>query len=256
MPPTPHTARRQEGRPPVNHHAATSSRSDAGQVRVTGRDLAGLVLTAEMQAAPYDLLAVALATRPERVRALVVRWRRAGLAATGRVGPGPAWCWLTPAGMRAVGLGYKARPPGLGRLAHIRAVLAVRLALQAGQPFRDGQAWWRSERHLRSALGGRPGHVPDAEVWWPPVPASPYPDEFWAIEAELTPKGTRRTTAIMTGLLTQTAPASHGEAARYDHVVYLCSPAALPAVQRAAATLPVPLAGRLDVRDLPQGALL
>ena len=148
----------------------TPSRSDAGQVRLTGRDIAGLVLAGEMHAAPYDLLAIALATRPDRVRAMAARWRRAGLVATSRIGPGPAWCWLTPAGMRAVGLRYKARPPGLGRLAHIRAVLAVRLALQAGEAFRDGQAWWRSERHLRSAAGPRPGHVADAEVHWPPVP--------------------------------------------------------------------------------------
>ena len=240
----------------MNRPSATPSRSDAGQIRLTGRDIAGLVLAGEMQAAPFDLLAVALATSSDRVRALAVRWRRAGLATTGRIGPGPAWCWLTPAGMRAAGLRYKARPPGLGRLAHVRAVLAVRLALQAGQPFRDGQAWWRSERHLRSALGRRPGHVADAEVHWPPVPGSPYPDECWAIEAELTPKGTRRTAGIMTGLLTATAAVPHGRAARYDHVVYLCSPAALPAVQRAAATLPAPLTDRLDVRDLPQGALL
>ncbi len=241
----------------MNRPAATPSRSDAGQVRLTGRDIAGLVLAGEMYAAPYDLLGTALATRPDRVRALAVRWRRAGLVATGRIGPGPGWCWLTPAGMRATGLRYPARPPGLGRLAHIRAVLAVRLALQAGDAFRDGQAWWRSERHIRSR-SGRPGtgHVPDAEVHWPPVPASLYPDECWAIEAELTPKGTRRTAAIMTGLLTQTTPALQGQAARYDHVVYLCSPAALPTVRRAAATLPGVLTARLDVRDLPEGALL
>jgi len=139
------------------------------------------------------------------------------------------------------------------------AVRRRRLAgsLQAGEAFQAGQAWWRSERHIRSRAG-RPGtgHVPDAEVHWPPVPASRYPDECWAIEAELTPKGTARTAAIMTGLLTQTTPAAHGQAARYDHVVYLCSPHALPTVQRVAATLPAPLAARLDVRDLPEGALL
>ena len=241
----------------MSRPAAASSRSDAGLVRLTGRDIAGLVLAGDMFAAPYDLLGAALAARPDRVRAVAVRWRRAGLAATGRIGPGPGWCWLTPAGMRAIGLRYPARPPGLGRLAHIRAVLAVRLALQAGDVFRDGQAWWRSERHIRSRAG-QPvtGHIPDAEVHWPPVVASLYPDECWAIEAELTPKGTRRTAAIMTGLLTQTKAGPQGRAARYDHVVYLCSPAALPTVQRSAGTLPAVLAARLDVRDLPEGALL
>jgi len=52
--------------------------------------------------------------------------------------------------------------------------------------------------------------VPDAEVHWPPVTASSYPDERWAIEVELTPKGTARTEAIMTGLLTQTVTDPNG----------------------------------------------
>ena len=112
------------------------------------------------------------------MRAIAARWRRAGLAATGRIGPGPGWCWLTRAGMR----GHRAaatRPgrPALGRLAHIRAVLAVRLALEASDAFADGQAWWRSERHIRSAAAGRPGtgHVPDAEVLLARRPGQPLP---------------------------------------------------------------------------------
>lgn len=43
--------------------------------------------------------------------------------------------------------------------------------------------------------------MPDAEVHWPDEPASPYPGQVWAVEAELTPKGSIRTTAIMTTLL-------------------------------------------------------
>jgi len=106
----------------------------------------------------------------------------------------------------------------------------------------------------------RNGHVPDAEVHWPDIDASPYPGECWAVKTELTPKGMIRTSAIMTGLLTRTTGwepgARPGRAPRYDHVVYLCTPAALPVVWRAAASLPVPLADRIDVRDLPEGALL
>ena len=56
----------------------------------------------------------------------------AGYAATGTLGPGPAWCWLTPAGMAVTGLRYPASRPAVSRLAHIRAVLAVRLWLEAG----------------------------------------------------------------------------------------------------------------------------
>lgn len=67
---------------------------------------------------------------PDRLRAIVARWRRAGYAGTGRLGPGPAWCWLTRQGMAVTGLRYPASQPSLGRLAHIRAVLAARLWLQ------------------------------------------------------------------------------------------------------------------------------
>jgi len=239
---------------------AAGRRSDAGVTRLTGRDITGLVLAAEMYAAPYDLLAAALGVRQDRLRAITARWRHAGLAETGLIGPGPGWCWLTPAGMRAAGLRYPARRPPLARLAHIRAVLAARLDLQASEAFTTGSAWWHSERRIRAeAARAAAGHVPDAEVHWPPVAASPYPDECWAIEAELTPKTTTRTTTIMTSLLTRTCgwePAARpGPVPRYDYVIYLCAPAARLVACRAAARLPAPLAERVEVRDLPEGAL-
>jgi len=108
--------------------------------------------------------------------------------------------------MRAAGLRFPARRPPLARLRHIRAVLAARLSLEAGDAFAAGAGWWRSERRIRSAaarLGV--GHVPDAEVLWPDVPAGPYPEQCWAVEVELTPKAAARTTAIMAGLLARTA---------------------------------------------------
>ena len=142
-------------------------------------------------------------------------------------------------------------------------MLAVRLSLQGSDAYQDGHGWWRSERRIRAAIGGRVGtggHVPDAEVSWPDLPASPYPGECWAIEAELTPKPLARTTAIMNGLLTRTADyqpgARPGTAPRYDRVVYLASPAARGVVDRAAAALPAALGSRLTVRDLPPGAFL
>jgi hypothetical protein len=147
--------------------ARTGRRAGAGAVRLTGRDVTGLILCAEQYGAPYDLLATALDARPDRLRAIVARWRHAGYAATGTLTAGPAWCWLTPAGMTVTGLPYPASRPALSRLAHIRAVLAVRLWLQAGQVYRDGRAWWRSERRIRAAIGGRVGtaHIPDAELY-------------------------------------------------------------------------------------------
>src|ERR1700691_4916276 len=152
-------------------------RSDAGVARFSARDVAGLVLAGDMYAVPYDLLAAALGIRAGAVR-----------AESGRMGPGPGWVWVPAAGMRAAGLRFPARRPPLARLAHVRAVLAVRLVLDAGEPFRDGSAWWCSERRIRSAAGPlNLGHVPDAEIHWPGIPGTGYPEECWAIEVELTP---------------------------------------------------------------------
>jgi len=107
-------------------------------VRLGERDVAGLLLCGDMYGAPYDLLAAALGVRPDRLRGIVARWRRARYCATGRLGPSPACYWLTRAGLAVTGLGYASSRPTLGRLAHIRAVLAVRLSLQASDAYRDG----------------------------------------------------------------------------------------------------------------------
>jgi hypothetical protein len=89
---------------------AVRVRADAGMVRLSGRDVSGLMLCAEQYGAPYDLLAGALDVQPARLRGITARWRTAGYAQTGRLGPGPAWCWLTPQGMTACGLRYPATP--------------------------------------------------------------------------------------------------------------------------------------------------
>jgi hypothetical protein len=222
-------------------------RSDAGTVRLSQRDIDGLLLCGEHYGAPADLLAVALGTAQERVSAITGRWRRAGYAATGRLGPGPGWCWLTRDGMTATGLGYPATRPALGRLAHIRAVLAARIWMGGSPAWSAGQAWWHSERRLRDGRGaaGRLGHVPDAEVHWPSIIGSRYGGQVWAIEAELTPKPLARTTRIMAGLL---GPQ------RYAQVIYLTAPAARHVVGRAAASLPAGDQGRITVWDLPDYA--
>jgi hypothetical protein len=237
-------------------------RADAGSVRLGGRDVAGLLLCGDMYGAQYDLLSGFLGVQGARARGIVARWRRAGYAATGRLGPGPAWCWLTRPGLAVTGQRFTASRPTLGRLAHIRAVLAIRLSLEDSPAWRQGQAWWRSERRIRAAAGPRvgTGHVPDAEVSWPEVAGSGYAGQCWAIEAELTPKPLARTAAIMSGLLARAADyqpgARPGPGPRYDRVIYLAAPAARGVVDRAAATLPAPLRGRESVRDLPPGALL
>jgi len=222
-------------------------RLDAGSIRLTQRDIDGFMLAGEHYGVPSDLLAVALRVQPARLTAITARWRRAGYAATGRLGPGPAWYWLTRDGMTATGLGFPATRPSLGRLAHIRAVLAARLWLQAGEVWQQGRAWWHCERRLRADLpaAGRREHVPDAEIHWPSIDGSPYAGQVWAVEAELTPKPLERTTRIMAGLLLPL---------RYAHVIYLTAPAARAVVKRAAAELPPAERAQVVIRDLPPSA--
>jgi hypothetical protein len=130
-------------------------RADAGVVSLTGRDIADLIWCGEMHGVPYDLLASLLAVRDDRLRAITGRWRKAGYAQTARLGPGPAWCWLTRPGLAAAGLDLPATAPSPGRLAHLRAVAAVRLSLETGPAWAEGHAHWRSERKIRHAMGGK-----------------------------------------------------------------------------------------------------
>jgi hypothetical protein len=232
---------------PVTNTRVTASRRrrvDAGVVQLSQRDIDGLLLCGEHFGAPFDLLATALRVEPERLSALTARWRRAGFAATGRLGPGPKWCWLTRDGMAATGLGFRAGPPALGRLAHLRAILAARLWMEASPAWRAGQPWWHSERRLRAGqpAADRAEHIPDAEIHWPSIDGSPYAGQVWAIEVELTPKSAGRTTRIMTGLL---APM------QYALVVYLTAARARPVVTRAAGSLPPGEQSRVVIRDLP-----
>jgi hypothetical protein len=266
---------------------------------VSERDVAGLLFTAEMYGVQLDQLAVLLAVSEVRVRALAARWREQGYAESARLGPGRPWVWLTRDGLLACGLPYRPAPPALSRLAHLRAVSAVRLALESAPGYLAAEAYWRSERRLRARMGSRVPlreHLPDGEVHWPDTggpdtggraldtggrapdtggadtdgralvggfgAAPPWAGECWAIEAELTRKTVRRTTAIMAEILTRTgdygSPAAEvrvpGSPPRHARVLYLCSPAARPTVIRARAALPGVLAARVEIRGLPAGA--
>ena len=247
------------------------------------RDVAGLLLAAEMYGVQLDQLAVWLAVSEARARALAARWREQGYAGSARLGPGRPWVWLTGTGLAACGLPYRPVPPALARLAHLRAVTAVRIALESAPGYPAAGAYWRSERRLRARMGSRVPlreHLPDGEVHWPD-PGGPHgPDpgeavagkaagaapawagECWAIEAELTRKTVRRTAAIMAEILTRTGdygcPAAEvqvpGRPPRHARVLYLCSAAARPTVRRARDALPGSLAVRVEIRGLPAGA--
>lgn len=227
---------------------ARKPRSDIGALRLSQRDIDGLLLCGEHFGAPLDLLGGALGVSRGAMNKILFRWKNVGYAASGRLGPGPIWCWLTRDGMAATGLGFTALCPPLGRLAHIRAVLAARLWLEASPAWQQGRAWWHSERRLRAGRPavGRSDHVPDAEIHWPSVDGSRYAGQVWAIEVELTPKPLGRTIRIMNEMLSPL---------RYTQVVYLIAPAARSVVTRAAAALSAEDQARLAVRDLPESAL-
>jgi hypothetical protein len=232
--------------------------------RLAERDIAGLLFVADMYGVQLDQMAAVLGVGESRARAITTSWRRARYAESARLGPGGPWIWLTRAGLAACGLPYPATTPALSRLAHLRAVTAVRLALEATSAYRATGAFWRSERRLRARMGGRVGlreHLPDGEVHWPDGTLAAWAGECWAVEAELTRKTVARTAAIMREILTRTGdygcPAAQarvpGHPPRHARVLYLCSPAARPVVARARDTLGT-LGARVEIRDLPPGA--
>jgi hypothetical protein len=256
----------------ARREAAGRSRDAAGarpDAAGPGRDISGLLFVAEMYGVQLDQLAAMLAVTERRAGAIAAGWAGKGQAEAGRLGPGPRWIWLTRTGLTDCGLPYAASPPALSRLAHLRAVTAARLALEAAPGYAAAGAHWRSERRLRARLGGRLGrrdHLPDAEVHWPdcdpaggPPPA--WAGECWAIEVELTPKTVTRTIAIMRELLGRTGdygcPAAEaavpGRRARHARAVYLCSAAALGTVGRARDALGADGA-RVEIRALPRDA--
>jgi hypothetical protein len=235
---------------------------DSGVGTLTAGDVDGLVFAAEMYGLQLDQLAVLLDVPAERARVIAGRWRKLGLAEMARLGPGPAWIWITRQGLAACGLHYTAIPPALSRLAHIRAVAAVRLALEATTGYQQAGAYWRGERRLHAGYRvGVRDHLPDGELHWPDTADAPWAGECWAIEAELTRKTVTRTAAIMRELLARTGdygcPAADaavpGRTARHARALYLCSPSALPTVTRAREELG-PLAPRVEIRDLPPAA--
>ena len=261
------------------------TRSDAGQVQLTVRDVAALLLIGEMYGLQTDYLEQVLSTSTAAVRQVTMRWRKAGLVETGRLGAGPGWCWLTKSGIDWCGLGYSARRPTLSRLAHIRASVAVRLALEVWPVYGQAGGAWRSERRLRALHGagpgggagtggvGRHGHVPDGEILWcgntdrPEVVDAAdghLAGQIWAVEVELTPKAGNRTAGVMAQLLGRTSdfgfevggPTSQGAQPRYARILYVVAPAARATVEAARASLPEQAAARVEIQPLPAGAVL
>ena len=110
--------------------ASREESSDSAPGHLIERDIAALLFIAEMYAVQLDQLAAVLSVSEARARAITMGWRRSAYAESARIGPGRPWVWLTRAGLAACGLPYTATSPALSRLAHLRAVVSVRLALE------------------------------------------------------------------------------------------------------------------------------
>ena len=196
---------------------APARRSDAGMVKLTGRDITGLVLCAEHYGAPYDLLAAALG------RANGPAARHRGPVAARRLrrhrhpGSRPRLVLAHRAGMTVTGLRYPASRPAVSRLAHIRAVLAVRLWLEAGRGLPGGAgvvAQRTADPRRDRRAGGHRAYPGRRGALAQSLDGSPYAGQVWAIEAELTPKPLARTVTIMRALLARTSDYGPGATGR------------------------------------------
>ena len=71
-----------------------------------------LVFAADMYGVQFDQLAT-LTGGERSARAAAARWRELGYAESGRLGPGPAWLWVTRAGLTACGVAVEEGPDSL-----------------------------------------------------------------------------------------------------------------------------------------------
>ncbi len=145
----------------------------------------------------------------------------------------PAWVIPTVKGLRAAGLSFGAWRPRLGSLAHVLAVMEVRLHIQSRSP----QAEWVCERILARERQTPREHLADAVVL--------LDGRQLAIEVELMVKSKRRTRMIIEELT-----------GRYDGVLYYSAPGPHRLISELATESSWP---SLGLRELPtrcEGMLL
>ena len=208
--------------------AKRKRRSDYGSVILTERDLSLLQWIGEQYAIRFDHLQT-LASRyssdlPNEelsyhgVYSIANRWVRAGLVERKKIFVGhPLWIWLTKKGLETAGLDLPYKEPAISRFAHIHAVNAVRLHVEA----RVGdKAKWICEREanaLRKEEGQK--HLVDGLVQ--------YPQGFVAVEVELTQKRKIRLNSIIKELM-----------ANYHSVWYFAADECFNAVKSAIERVP------------------
>jgi hypothetical protein len=203
------------------------ARSDArGWELLRSGDLRLLSWLAEQCAARTDQVEALTGSGQRTVQRTLARLRSQELIHMRRIlADEPAWVTPTARGLRACGSPFGVWKPRLDLIRHVAAVNDVRIHVQQ----RDHLAEWVCERQLAKDRAGQAEHLPDAIVI--------IEGRRVAIEVELTVKSRRRIEAIITELV-----------ARYDAVLYYCTPAS----QRVVRTLAD--GGRwpaLAIRELP-----
>jgi hypothetical protein len=210
---------------------ARRRRSDAGQLRCSGRDLELLLIVGEQYALSLPQLARLMGRSQHAARWLRSRWERAGWARGHAVLVGqPVFVWLTRRGQRIAGSEYSLWRPNPGALAHIAAVTDVRLWVAQRHPRAD----WVCERELvrEAQLTGTCGqHRPDGLVV---IDGRELP-----VEVELSHKRPARRERIMRELV-----------ARYGQAVYFAPDGPRQGLEETARSIG---SERVQVLELPSG---
>lgn len=158
---------------------------------LTPRDRRVLTWVGEMYAVRLDLLQKLIEREGareitlSRAYKMIAKYKEMGLCEYERIlGTEPLYIWLTPKGLREVGLSdYSYQAPSLMLIKHYHAVTLVRFALERKNPTHT----WKSERAIRGEVASidakerKNKHVADGLI------ISPEGKEI-AIEAELTRK--------------------------------------------------------------------
>ncbi len=205
---------------------------------LTSRDTEATHVAVHQYGMQVDVLARYLGIGMSRSYEVAARLFAAGLVyPLGQVQAehGRGWVVPKPAVASRV-LGWRAQDwtPPLGLAEHYRAVALVRPLLVGRDPHR-----WVSERVLRHhATGATDAHIHDGRF-------ERNPNEWWALEVELTPKDPERLPRVLT------AAVDTAINARCAGLLYLCrTSAVLRGVERAAAKLPDRPGFQLELADL------
>jgi len=225
----------------VGQGGVQAKRRDAGEIRLTDRDLWALRWIGEQYAIRMDQLGRLLGSQAggqtsiegvlseRRTRRIVERWQRASLVETRKIlYAEPGWVWLSRTGLRAVGLQVKYLTPRPMWLSHVFWCAEVRRYLEADH----GDIEWRSDRLLHNGGSAEgPHHLPDAEILLDGMTV--------AIEVELTAKHLKRLVDIV---------AWHSE--DYQQIRYYVATAAERGVRRTIEQLTPERQRRFDVIPL------